>query len=143
MQDPYAYHRPTADLIHAQFAVTPYPQSPQYPMVQSSMERTAGPRANWKETQHPYTRYSGTPQSMGHGSSEASGIVAPVEEPVMKKRKRADAAQLKVLNETYQRTAFPSTEERQDLARKLDMPPRSVQIWFVIRRIPWRVSFHI
>ena len=54
------------------------------------------------------------------------------EEPVIKKkRKRADAAQLKVLNETYARTAFPSTEERAELAKKLDMSARSVQIWLV------------
>jgi len=36
-------------------------------------------------------------------------------------RKRADAHQLQVLNETYNRTAFPSTEERAELAKKLDM----------------------
>ncbi|EGN99829.1 hypothetical protein SERLA73DRAFT_72615 [Serpula lacrymans var. lacrymans S7.3] len=41
---------------------------------------------------------------------------------------------LKVLNETYNRTAFPSTEERADLARKLDMSARSVQIWFQNKR---------
>ncbi|KAF8844660.1 homeobox-domain-containing protein [Paxillus ammoniavirescens] len=59
----------------------------------------------------------------------------PGEEPVIKKkRKRADAAQLKVLNETYARTAFPSTEERADLAKKLDMSARSVQIWFQNKR---------
>ena len=40
-----------------------------------------------------------------------------------------DAEQLKVLNETYNRTAFPSTEERIELARKLGMSARSVQIW--------------
>jgi homeobox protein YOX1/YHP1 len=52
------------------------------------------------------------------------------EEPtIKKKRKRADANQLKVLNETYARTAFPSTEERLALAKLLDMSPRSVQIW--------------
>jgi homeobox protein YOX1/YHP1 len=50
---------------------------------------------------------------------------------IKKKRKRADAAQLKVLNETYDRTAFPSTEERADLAKRLDMSARSVQIWLV------------
>jgi homeobox protein YOX1/YHP1 len=50
---------------------------------------------------------------------------------IKKKRKRADAAQLKVLNETYARTAFPSTEERAELAKKLDMSARSVQIWLV------------
>jgi homeobox protein YOX1/YHP1 len=51
---------------------------------------------------------------------------------IKKKRKRADAAQLQVLNEVYSRTAFPSTEERAELARKLDMTPRSVQIWSAI-----------
>lgn len=143
MQDPYAYHRPTTDMSHAQYAATPYSQSPQYPMgVQSPTERTAGSRTSWKETQHPYARYSGTPQSMGY-ASEASVVVPPAEEPVKKKRKRADAAQLKVLNETYQRTAFPSTEERLKLANELDMPPRSVQIWFVIHRIHWKVPSHI
>lgn len=72
----------------------------------------------------------------------------PVAEPtIKKKRKRAgqqcthrlealsdtfhctDAEQLKVLNETYNRTAFPSTEERIELAKKLGMSARSVQIW--------------
>lgn len=50
--------------------------------------------------------------------------------PPKKKRKRADAEQLRVLNEVYARTAFPSTEERQELALKLNMTPRSVQIWY-------------
>ena len=46
-----------------------------------------------------------------------------------KKRKRADAHELKVLNDVYARTAFPSTEERNELAKQLDMSARSVQIW--------------
>ena len=53
-----------------------------------------------------------------------------VEPTIKKKRKRADARQLEALNGAYARTAFPSTEERQQLARELDMPARSVQIWF-------------
>lgn len=57
------------------------------------------------------------------------------EEPaIKKKRKRADADQLKVLNEVYARTAFPSTEERNALAKQLGMSPRSVQIWFQNKR---------
>lgn len=56
---------------------------------------------------------------------------APDEPLVKKKRKRADANQLRVLNATYQRTAFPSTQERESLAKELDMSPRSVQIWCV------------
>ncbi|KAE9411232.1 homeobox-domain-containing protein [Gymnopus androsaceus JB14] len=58
-----------------------------------------------------------------------------VNEPTMKKkRKRADPGQLKVLNETYARTAFPTTDERQALAKLLDMSARSVQIWFQNKR---------
>jgi homeobox protein YOX1/YHP1 len=57
---------------------------------------------------------------------------SPEEPTVKKKRRRADANQLKVLNETYARTAFPSTEERIALAKMLDMSARSVQIWSVL-----------
>lgn len=68
-------------------------------------------------------------------TQEPVSVIPTAEEPVIKKkRKRADAAQLKVLNETYARTAFPSTEERAELARKLDMSARSVQIWFQNKR---------
>lgn len=72
----------------------------------------------------PYARRD----MMGHSPQEPS----PVDYPqVKKKRKRADAQQLKILNEVYARTAFPTTEERLELARKLDMSARSVQIWCV------------
>ena len=60
---------------------------------------------------------------------------------IKKKRKRADAAQLKVLNETYERTAFPSTEERAELAKKLDMSARSVQIWSVCISTPLILAY--
>ncbi|GJE92233.1 hypothetical protein PsYK624_083860 [Phanerochaete sordida] len=63
-----------------------------------------------------------------------------VEPTIKKKRKRADAEQLKVLNETYNRTAFPSTEERIELAKKLGMSARSVQIWFQNKRQAMRQS---
>ena len=55
----------------------------------------------------------------------------PAEPVIKKKRKRADARQLEMLNATYARTAFPSTEERAALAKDLDMSARSVQIWLV------------
>ena len=59
-----------------------------------------------------------------------ASVSLPDHPPPKKKRKRADAEQLRVLNEVYARTAFPSTEERQDLALRLGMSPRSVQIWY-------------
>jgi homeobox protein YOX1/YHP1 len=54
---------------------------------------------------------------------------SPEEPTIKKKRKRADATQLKVLDKTYSLTAFPSIEKRTALANMLDMSPRSVQIW--------------
>ena len=80
----------------------------------------------------PYNRGSGSSSHVPPPRSYSPPPVSPTspEEPtIKKKRKRADAAQLKVLNETYNRTAFPSTEERIALAKMLDMSARSVQIW--------------
>lgn len=45
------------------------------------------------------------------------------------KRRRANGVQLRVLNETYTRTMFPTTEERAEIARQINMTPRQVQIW--------------
>ena len=81
----------------------------------------------------PYSRNSGT----SHVSPPRVHTPTPISlipsaksnTGIKKKRKRADAAQLKVLNETYNRTTFPSTEERIALAEMLDMSARSVQIW--------------
>ena len=79
----------------------------------------------------PYSRNSGTSHVSPPRAYTPPPIspISPEEPTIKKKRKRADAAQLKVLNETYNRTAFPSTEERIALAKMLDMSARSVQIW--------------
>ena len=76
-------------------------------------------------TQLPYARNAPELQS-----PVDFGPPSDLTEPtIKKKRKRADARQLEVLNATYNRTAFPSTEERAALAKQLDMSARSVQIW--------------
>ncbi|WVW86903.1 hypothetical protein I302_108958 [Kwoniella bestiolae CBS 10118] len=49
-------------------------------------------------------------------------------------RKRADDSQLTILNDVFEKTAYPSTEERDSLAKQLGMTSRSVQIWFQNRR---------
>ncbi|KAJ7740433.1 hypothetical protein DFH07DRAFT_778367 [Mycena maculata] len=51
-----------------------------------------------------------------------------------KRRKGTDAAQDRVLNKTYVRTAFPAREEREVLAKTLGMSQRSVQKWFKKKR---------
>ena len=72
-----------------------------------------------------------------HPLAPPSGPVQVKEEadladvPPKKKRRRASGRQLETLNSVYARTAFPTTEERHELARQLEMTPRSVQIWYV------------
>lgn len=140
---------------------TPYPQNPQsanssYPYVQApdprnlppalpqmgfdpasgaqlprrtsmSVERTVPGRLSSVHGPSPYAR--GPPTMPPSDYAPEPQVSEPM---IKKKRKRADAEQLKVLNETYNRTAFPSTEERIELAKKLGMSARSVQIWSVL-----------
>ena len=81
---------------------------------------------------HHHHHRPSSPPNKGSSHISPPSISPTDDSTVKKKRKRADAAQLKVLNETYSRTAFPSTEERLELAKALDMSPRSVQIWCVL-----------
>ncbi|KAJ8077200.1 hypothetical protein PM082_001628 [Marasmius tenuissimus] len=87
---------------------------------------------------HSFTPNQSASPQLSHPSYSpppVSPTTATAEEPtIKKKRKRADAQQLKILNETYARTPFPSTEERLALAKLLDMSARSVQIWFQNKR---------
>lgn len=52
------------------------------------------------------------------------------EQPTIKpKRQRATEEQRSILEETWNRTPFPSTEERNVLAKRTGMPQRRIQIW--------------
>ncbi|KAL1743859.1 hypothetical protein HDZ31DRAFT_83137 [Schizophyllum fasciatum] len=88
---------------------------------------SASVRAHVPSSHHAPTSYSPPPPISPTSEADQNA-------PVKKKRKRADANQLRVLNDVYARTAFPSTEERHQLAKQLDMSPRSVQIWFQNKR---------
>ncbi|TFK44420.1 hypothetical protein BDQ12DRAFT_16188 [Crucibulum laeve] len=119
----YSYHLPTQD--HMSMAAQGHAS-----MFEDMDGASAHPRSS-----SPYSRSSSqvSPPNYTHTPPPVSPT-SPEEPTIKKKRKRADAAQLKVLNETYARTAFPSTEERAALAKQLDMSARSVQIWFQNKR---------
>ncbi|KAJ1305704.1 hypothetical protein OPQ81_010439 [Rhizoctonia solani] len=94
-------------------------ETPQYVVPSSRI-----PRAD--QTVHsPPAGYFNTAR-VSHSPEEAS--------ETKPKRRRANAAQLQLLNDTYARTMFPTTEERADIARRINMTPRQVQIWFQNRR---------
>ncbi|KXN66480.1 Homeodomain-like protein, partial [Conidiobolus coronatus NRRL 28638] len=51
-----------------------------------------------------------------------------------KTRKRTTRAQFQVLEESFLHDPKPTVQIRRLLAQKLDMSPRTVQIWFQNRR---------
>ena len=51
-----------------------------------------------------------------------------------KKRTRVTPSQLTILEETFALSATPDSKMRKQLAQKLQMPERSIQIWFQNRR---------
>lgn len=123
----YPSPHPTIDTRHHSHA--PHPMHFQADLHQPSHRNSH--HTEWGTSQrtdsHLVSPYARPPREASNPSPQEP---SPVEYPsVKKKRKRADAAQLKVLNEVYARTAFPTTEERQELAQRLDMSARSVQIW--------------
>ncbi|KAK9236587.1 hypothetical protein V1525DRAFT_406512 [Lipomyces kononenkoae] len=74
------------------------------------------------------------------GPSIPHGVQTPHLAPLKPKRKRATQQQVNRLNEVFQQTFFPSTEQRLELSRELGMTPRTVQIWFQNRRQGWRAE---
>lgn len=121
----YNPHYYPSGTLPQQGASAPYNHPPGAPLgrrLSMSVDRTVPSRASI----HGQVPYARDPHQVGPSYSQSN-------EPMIKpKRKRATPDQLKVLNQTYERTAFPSTEERIQLAKDLGMSPRSVQIWYVI-----------
>lgn len=71
---------------------------------------------------------------MGKGTSSTSPASATSTNAVAvisfkSPRKRTNDVQLAMLSEVFRRTQYPSTEERDELAKQLGMTSRSVQIW--------------
>ncbi|EIN11834.1 homeobox-domain-containing protein [Punctularia strigosozonata HHB-11173 SS5] len=127
----YGIYNPPGSYSGSAYTYYPPPahQSPSYSYAPAPDPRSTSQAAYINPS------HQGPASASLHAGSSHMPTVPQEEEPVIKKkRKRADANQLKVLNETYARTPFPSTEERQDLARRLDMSARSVQIWFQNKR---------
>ncbi|KAF9903132.1 hypothetical protein BX616_001720 [Lobosporangium transversale] len=83
----------------------------------------------------PAPELASTPTSKS-GTKRQHGQDDPFipEDGVKAKRKRANAEQLQVLNAAFEKSYFPSTEERLRLSKQTKMCPRTVQIWFQNKR---------
>ncbi|KAF9907325.1 hypothetical protein EC991_011147 [Linnemannia zychae] len=92
---------------------------------------------NSSHSVHPFDMPVDTPVSPSKGTKrdreQEEEPFAP-EDGVKAKRKRANAEQLSVLNAAFERSYFPSTEERLRLSKQTKMCPRTVQIWFQNKR---------
>ncbi|KAF9930237.1 hypothetical protein FBU30_000723 [Linnemannia zychae] len=93
-------------------------------------------RKSTSHSVHPFDMPIDAPASPPKPSKrdrEQEDDCAP-EDGVKAKRKRANAEQLSVLNAAFERSYFPSTEERLRLSKQTKMCPRTVQIWFQNKR---------
>jgi hypothetical protein len=68
------------------------------------------------------------PQSSPDSPKKSIGTNQP------KKRQRTSPSQLEVLEKVYQQEKLPSSDLRKELAVKLKMTPRRVQVWFQNKR---------
>ncbi|KAF9182018.1 hypothetical protein BGZ50_005188 [Haplosporangium sp. Z 11] len=87
------------------------------------------------DTPEPKSSKSKKPKRIKNPGHDEDLIVMDDESYAVKaKRKRANASQLSVLNAAFERSYFPSTEERLRLSKQCRMCPRTVQIWFQNKR---------
>ena len=121
-----AGHSSSRGAVHTAAAAHTHYQQPMAMSHPSYLDRGTNPSSR-NTTQLPYARAPPAPSPVPFDVPPEA-----LEPTIKKKRKRADARQLESLNRMYARTAFPSTEERQQLAKDLDMSARSVQIWLVL-----------
>jgi hypothetical protein len=86
---------------------------------------------DYSTSQYYYTSTAqeGVAGSFESSENEASRLKPGETAGGKKRRSRATQEQLDMLNGVYQRTPFPTTAERNELAHQLGMTPRSVQIW--------------
>ncbi|KAG0030001.1 hypothetical protein BGZ81_003155 [Podila clonocystis] len=75
-----------------------------------------------------------SPTNKGNKRAQEDSDPFIVEDGIKAKRKRANASQLSVLNAAFEKSYFPSTEERLRLSKECKMCPRTVQIWFQNKR---------
>ncbi|KAF9537901.1 hypothetical protein EC957_007527 [Mortierella hygrophila] len=95
-----------------------------------------GPKSS-AHSVHPFDLPVDNPASPSKANKrerEQEDDQAMPEDGVKAKRKRANAEQLSVLNAAFERSYFPSTEERLRLSKQTKMCPRTVQIWFQNKR---------
>lgn len=80
---------------------------------------------------------SGTEQQRGAGRQRSkSGTGHLTMQQLNKKRQRATAEQLVVLEEAFSVNASPNAKMREMIAERIRMTERSVQIWFQNRYVP-------
>ncbi|CAG8503475.1 10424_t:CDS:2 [Funneliformis caledonium] len=107
----------------------------------ASLFQNASPRNDHPSLVSPDNSYHHHQSNISPYGYERGHYVAAHQQPrpsSYAKRKRANANQLKVLNQVFQHTFFPSTELRIQLGKQLGMSPRTVQIWFQNKRQSWR-----
>jgi hypothetical protein len=87
------------------------------------------------ETPYPGKKRASTPDdsaNIGSPKKESDDDEEEISQP--KKRQRTTPEQLEVLEKVYEKEKLPGSDLRKELAQKLKMTPRRVQVWFQNKR---------
>ncbi|KAG5365420.1 Homeobox protein [Yarrowia sp. C11] len=106
-----------------------------------SSHHIMAPHPSYHHVASPHTHLAPAPATHYY-AAPAPTAYPPVPQAVPQtpkpKRRRATSYQVARLNEVFEQTFFPSSEQRLDLAKELNMTPRIVQIWFQNKRQGWK-----
>lgn len=122
----------------------PVPSPPIYPLHSYTYYQHPQSQHTPPPLHHPPTPFP-SPSATSCETSPSSSPILYHQLPhhrsgrsVKPKRKRATADQIHRLNQVFDKTFFPTSDQRILLAQELGMTPRTVQIWFQNKRQGWR-----
>jgi hypothetical protein len=131
--------RHTVDVPASQHAsYDPSIRGSSYDAYASERPSSSGPIENRSSSSMP-SLYDSPDRANPPGDPNATGQAA--NNGGVKRRRRSTQYQLQILNAAYAESRYPSTLVRQELAKKLNMTPRQVQIWYVVRSLrSWQLK---
>lgn len=114
---------------------------PPPPLPHHAPHHMMAPHPSYHHVATPHTHLAPAPSTHYYAAPAATAYPAvsqAVPQTPKPKRRRATSYQVARLNEVFEQTFFPSSEQRLDLAKELNMTPRVVQIWFQNKRQGWK-----
>lgn len=136
----HTVHTPVPVYHHQTLLHIP-PPPPPHPVAPHHTHHMMAPHPSYHHVPPPHAHLAPAPTAHYYTAPAATAyptVAQSVPQTPKPKRRRATSYQVARLNEVFEQTFFPSSEQRLDLAKELNMTPRVVQIWFQNKRQGWK-----